>query len=219
MVELISISPQPRRVAKTRVPLDILVGKVLDYLRDHPPGETVDNLASNAGVPGATIRKVLGIIAMVTAKVAPLFAANPGEKVYLRLTRSPKGTVTAARFEVASPRPVGSIAEHGGNTHAGGNAGQKTTYTMGPADVAEIQRVWKLYKATGRAFRHEDATRLNSLCERFPNLFTCNAAKTGILPTMALFTVAKTIDEYAYLGRLPVAIETPVAVITFEGGA
>ncbi len=96
---------------------------------------------------------------------------------------------------------------------------QKPTYSLGPADVAEIQRAWKLYKATGRAFRHEEATRLSPLCEKFPCLFTHNAAKTGILPTMALFTVARTLDEYTSLGRLPDAIETPVAVIMFGGRA
>ncbi len=213
MVELISIPSQQKIGTKAKVPLDILVGNVLDYLKDHPEGETVDDLASNMDIPAITIRKILGIIATVTSKVAPLFGENAGAKVRLLLTRSPKGTVIAARFEVAP-------AEAGGDDACSGEMhGQKPTYTIGPADVTEIQRVWKIYKATGRAFRREEATHLNSLREKFPYLFTLDAAKTGLLPTMALFTVAKTIDEYACLGRLPDAIETPVAIITFEGGA
>ncbi len=213
MVETISVPPRQNSASKLKVPLDILVGKVLDYLRDQPRGETVEDLASNVGIPVATVRKILGIIAVVTSKAAPLFRENPGAKVHLLLTRSPKGTMIAARFEVAS---AGAIEE---KPEPETITGQKTTYSMGPADVTEIQRVWKLYKATGRAFRHEEATRLTPLCERFPSLFTLNATKTGILPTMALFTVARTLDEYASLGRLPGAIETPVAIITFEGGA
>ncbi len=213
MVELMSMPSRQNLAIKAKVPLDACVGKILDCLKDLPRGETVEGLASCAGVPAATVRKVLGIISEVTSKVASLFAGNPGAKVHLLLTRSPKGTIIAARFEVTSPGPVENDAKTVPDT------GQKPTYSMGPADVTEIQRVWKLYKATGRAFRHEEATRLNPLCDKFPYLFTLNAAKTGILPTMALFTVAKTIEQYASLGRLPEAIETPVAVITFEGGA
>ncbi len=149
---------------------------------------------------------------MVTAKVAPLFLDNEGAKVRLLLTRSPNGKVTAARFEVASLEP-----EEDANDPISAST-QKPTYTMNLPDVAEVQRVWKLYKATGRAFRREEATRLNQFCEKFPYLFTMNAAKTGILPTMALFTVARTIEQYANLGRLPDAIETPVAIINFENG-
>ncbi len=217
MVELISVPPQQKLGTKAKVPLDLLVGQVLDYLRDHPRGETVEDLAANIEVPAANIRKILGIIATVTSKVAPLFLDNPGAKVHLLLTRSPKGTITAVRFEVAPPGPVEADAGTEDYAEPESLPGQKPTYTMGPADVTEIQRVWKLYKATGRAFRHEEATRLNPLCEKFPYLFTLNAARTGILPTMALFTVARTLDEYASLGRLPDAIETPVAIITFEG--
>ncbi len=212
----------PRQEAargKAKVPLDVLVGKVLDYLKNQPSGETVEDLAAKMELPAANIRKILSIIATVTSKIAPLFLDNPGAKVHLLLTRSPKGAITAARFEVAPLGPVEGDAGAEGNAEPGSLPGQKPTYTMGPADVTEIQRVWKLYKATGRAFRHEEATRLNPLCEKFPYLFTLNAAKTGILPTMALFTVARTLDEYASLGRLPGAIETPVAVIIFEGGA
>ncbi len=194
------------------MPVDLLVGKLLDILIKQPQGETVEDLASNVGVSTANIRKVLSLIMIVTSKVSPLFVENEGAKVRLLVTRSPKGTITAARFEVASPGRVE------GDLDPIISMGQKPTYMMGPADVTEIQRVWKLYKATGRAFRHEDAYHLNPLCEKFPYLFTTNATKTGILPTMALFTVAKTIEEYTSLGRLPDAIETPVAVITFEGG-
>ncbi len=219
MVETIQVPSPARTQPKAKVPLDVLVGNVLNYLKNQPSGETVEDLAANMEVPAANIRKILGIIATVTSKVAPLFLDNPGAKVHLLLTRSPKGAITAARFEVAPPGPVEGDAGTKGNAEPGSLPGQKPTYTMGPADVTEIQRVWKLYKATGRAFRHEEATRLNPLCEKFPYLFTFNAAKTGILPTMALFTVAKTIEEYASLGRLPDAIETAVAIITFEGGA
>ncbi len=213
MVELMVAPQQEAARGKANVPLDVLVGNVLDYLKDQPSGETVEDLAANMEVPAANIRKILSIIATITSKVAPLFLDNAGAKVHLLLTRSPKGSITAARFEVA---PLGPVED---NAEPGSLPGQKPTYTMGPADITEIQRVWKLYKATGRAFRHEEATRLNPLCEKFPYLFTLNAAKSGILPTMALFTVARTLDEYASLGRLPDAIETPVAVIIFEGEA
>ncbi len=219
MVELMVTPRQEAAPGKAKVPLDALAGNVLDYLKNQPSGETVEDLAANMEVPAANIRKILSIIATITSKVAPLFLDNAGAKVHLLLTRSPKGTITAARFEVAPPGPVEGDAGTEDNAEPGSLPGQKPTYTMGPADVTEIQRVWKLYKATGRAFRHEEATRLNPLCEKFPYLFTLNAAKTGILPTMALFTIARTLDEYASLGRLPDAIETPVAVIYFEGGA
>ncbi len=212
MVEIISVPPRQKAEVKAKVPLDTLVGKVLDYLKDQPRGETVEDLAENCGVPAVNIRKILGIIAVVTSKVTPLFTDNLGARVHLLLTRSPKGTITAARFEVIAPRSVEEEDEPETITC------QKPTYTMGPADVTEIQRVWKIYKATGRAFRHEEAERLAPLFGKFPYLFTQNAAKTGLLPTMALFTVAKTLEQYAALGRLPDAIETPVAVITFEGG-
>ncbi len=213
MVETIQVPSPARTQPKVKVPLDRLVGNVLDYLKNQPSGGIVEDLAAATGVPAANIRKVLSIIAMVTSKVAPLFFDNAGAKVHLLLTRSPKGSIIAARFEIASPEPVEDDAEPSTTTC------QKPTYSLGPADVAEIQRVWKLYKATGRAFRDKEATRLNPLCERFPSLFALNADKTGILPTMALFTVARTLDEYTSLGRLPDAIETPVAVIMIGGRA
>ncbi len=209
MVELVSVLPGQKLESKSKETLDALVGEVIDYLKKQPQGETVDNLASKMEVSTANIRRILGIIAVVTAKVSPLFIENEGAKIRLLLTRSPKGTVTATRFEVVLPGPRGSDLD------SAEVSDQKPTYSINPTDIAEIQRVWKRYKATGRAFRHEEADRIAPLFRKFPYLFTQNPAKTAILPTMALFTVAKTIEEYACLGRLPDAIETPVAIITF----
>ncbi len=211
MVETVLVESPQNPKPKRKATLEIFVGDILDYLRDHPNGATVQELASIKQIPPATVRKVLEIIALVMSKVIPLYAKHGGVKIRLLLTRSPNGKITAVRIEVVTRE----LPEEGSDIE--GDPNQKPTYTMGPADMAEVQRAWKVYQATGRAFRHDDAARLAPLCERYPGLFTQNATKTGLLPTMTLFTVARTLEQYASLGRLPGIIDTAVAVITFEG--
>ncbi len=80
MVGLMVIPRQEAARGKAKVPLDCLVGDVLDYLKNQPSGGTVEDLAATTGVPAANIRKVLSIIAIITSKVAPLFFDNAGRK-------------------------------------------------------------------------------------------------------------------------------------------
>ena len=211
MEELLAIHPQPRVPKKGPVPLDRLAGIVLDYLLAHPRGETVNDLALNLQVTPTSVRKVLEIISTVLLKIVSRNMEG-GTSTRLLLTRSPRNTITGARLESGSST-TGNMPS---TPHEGEQ--QKPVYVMEKADIAAIQRAWKLYKATGRALQGDEAARFSSLREKYPSLFTTNGTKEGLLPTVALFAVVKKIEEYAILGRLPHAIETPVATITLKGG-
>lgn len=199
---------------KAKVHLESFIAQTLDYLRDCPYGATVQEIGDVTGMQAPTVRKVLAIIAIVTSKVEPLIGGNQGSTVRFLLTRSPKGAITAACIGIGTYVPDPEVRE---KSSPGTDQASKPRYVMSPSDMAEIQRAWKLYKATCKAFRGDQAARLALTRERFPCLFTNDATGTGLLPTMALFAVARAIGEYATLGRLPGPIETPGATITFEG--
>jgi hypothetical protein len=210
-----TISPVSRKTGvKAKVHLESFIEQTLDYLRDCPYGATVQEIGDITGMLAPTVRKVLAIIAIVTSKVGFLIGGNQGSIVRLLLTHSPKGAITAACLEVKALIPAPEVKE---KFTPDTDKASKPRYVMGPGDMAEVQRAWKLYKATCKAFRGNQAARLTPTRDRFPCLFTNDATRTGLLPTMALFAVARAIGEYATLGRLPGPIETPGATITFEG--